>query len=404
MNRFIEWVDARFPLTQWLRQQLIEYYAPKNFNFFYFFGSLALMILVIQILSGIWLTMHYKPDAELAFDSVEHIMRDVHYGWFIRYLHSTGASAFFVVVFLHMFRGLMYGSHRKPRELVWLVGVLIFLVLIGQAFTGYVLPWGQMSYWGGQVIINLFDALPYIGSELAEWIRGGFSVSDPTLNRMFAFHVVALPLLLLFLVGLHLVALRTVGSNNPDGIEIKHNKDEQGYPRDGIPFHPYYTVKDLFGMVLFLFVGAAVIFYFPTVNGLFLEPENFQPADPLQTPKHIKPVWYFGTFYAILRAVPHKAIGVALMGLSLALLFLLPWLDRCRVRSWRYRPVYRQMLLLFAASFLILMYLGAQPPTATYILLARIFTVIYFAFFITLPLVSRWERPAPVPERVTGKG
>jgi len=404
VNRFIAWVDARFPLTRMLREHLTEYYAPRNFNFFYFFGSLALLVLVVQILTGIWLTMHYKPDAGLAFGSVEHIMRNVNYGWLIRYMHSTGASAFFIIVYLHMFRGLMYGSHRPPRELVWIVGMLIFLVLMGEAFMGYVLPWGQMSYWGAQVIINLFTAIPWIGPDLAEWIRGGFSISDPTLNRLFAFHVVALPIVLILLVGVHLVALHEVGSNNPDGIEIKETKDDHGRPADGIPFHPYYTVKDLFGAVVFLFVAAVVIFYFPTVNGLFLEPENFEPADPLNTPEHIKPVWYFGTFYAILRAVPHKLTGVVLMGLSILLLFLLPWLDRSPARSWRYRPIYKQMLLIFAVSFLALMYLGSQPPTATYTLLAQVFTVIYFAFFIALPFVSRWERPRPVPDRITGKG
>ena len=402
MNRFIDWVDDRFPLRETIRYHLTEYYAPKNFNFFYFFGSLALLVLVIQILSGIWLTMHYKPDAALAFASVEHIMRDVHYGWLIRYMHSTGASAFFIVIYLHMFRGLMYGSHRGPRELLWLIGMLIFLALMAEAFMGYVLPWGQMSYWGAQVIINLFTAIPFYGPELAEWIRGGFSISDPTLNRLFAFHVVGVPIVLIILVFIHLVALHDVGSNNPDGIEIKKNKDDNGVPKDGIPFHPYYTVKDLFAVMVFLFICAVVMFYYPTVFGIFLEHDNFKPANPLQTPTHIKPVWYFGTFYAILRAVPDKLTGVVLMALSIALLFVLPWLDRSKVKSWRYRPIYKQMLLVFAVSFLVLMYLGGQPATKTYTMFARIFTVLYFAFFIALPFVSKWEKPKPVPDRVTG--
>ncbi|HKJ71763.1 MAG TPA: cytochrome b N-terminal domain-containing protein [Gammaproteobacteria bacterium] len=384
-----------------IREHLTEYYAPKNFNFFYFFGSLALLVLVVQILSGIWLTMHYKPDAKLAFDSVEHIMRDVNFGWLIRYMHSTGASAFFIVIYLHMFRGLMYGSNKKPRELVWLVGMVIYLALMAEAFMGYVLPWGQMSYWGAQVIVNLFTAIPYVGPDLAEWIRGGFSIADPTLNRFFAFHVVALPIVLIILVAVHLLALHEVGSNNPDGVDIKKNKDDKGIPKDGIPFHPYYTVKDIFGSVVFLFVAAVIIFYMPTVNGVFLEHDNFLPADPLQTPAHIKPVWYFGTFYAILRAVPSKLFGVILMAAAIFLLFVLPWLDRAKVKSWRYRPIYKQMLILFGISFVVLMYIGGQPATATYTMFARIFTAIYFAFFIALPFVSKWEKPKPVPERVT---
>ena len=401
MNRFIDWVDARYPLMRNIREHLTEYYAPKNFNFFYFFGSLALLVLVVQILSGIWLTMHYKPDAKLAFDSVEHIMRDVNFGWLIRYMHSTGASAFFIVIYLHMFRGLMYGSNKKPRELVWLVGMVIYLALMAEAFMGYVLPWGQMSYWGAQVIVNLFTAIPYVGPDLAEWIRGGFSIADPTLNRFFAFHVVALPIVLIILVAVHLLALHEVGSNNPDGVDIKKNKDDKGIPKDGIPFHPYYTVKDIFGSVVFLFVAAVIIFYMPTVNGVFLEHDNFLPADPLQTPAHIKPVWYFGTFYAILRAVPSKLFGVILMAAAIFLLFVLPWLDRAKVKSWRYRPIYKQMLILFGISFVVLMYIGGQPATATYTMFARIFTAIYFAFFIALPFVSKWEKPKPVPERVT---
>ncbi|WP_443081455.1 cytochrome b [Thiohalorhabdus sp.] len=384
-----------------LREHLTEYYAPKNFNLFYFFGSFALLVLVVQIVSGIWLTMHYKPDAGMAFDSIEHIMRDVNYGWLIRYMHTTGASLFFIVIYLHMFRALIYGSFKGPRELVWLVGMVIYLALMAEAFMGYVLPWGQMSYWGAQVIVNLFTAVPYVGPDLAEWIRGGFSISDPTLNRFFAFHVVALPIVLILLVAVHLIALHEVGSNNPDGVDIKKNKDGNGIPKDGIPFHPYYTVKDIFGAVVFLAVATVIIFYMPTLGGYFLEHDNFTPADPLNTPDHIKPVWYFGTFYAILRAVPNQDMGVLLMVLAIALLFLLPWLDRSKVKSARYRPIYKQMVILFAISFVVLMWLGGKPATATYTMFAQIFTGIYFAFFIALPFVSKWEKPKPVPERVT---
>ena len=402
------WIDERFPLTELWEQHVSKYYAPKNFNFWYFFGSLALLVLVIQIVSGIFLTMNYKPAGDLAFDSVEYIMRDVEWGWLIRYIHSTGASAFFVVVYLHMFRGLLYGSYQTPRELVWIFGMLIYLVLMAEAFMGYLLPWGQMSYWGAQVIINLFGAIPFVGEELAIWIRGDYNVSEVTLNRFFALHVIALPLVLVFLVIFHIMALHQVGSNNPDGVEIKKQKDENGIPLDGIPFHPYYTVKDIVGAVVFLIFFSAVIFFAPDFFGLFLEAPNFEPANPLVTPEHIAPVWYFTPFYAILRAVPSMAgsafPGVAAMGLAIFLLFLLPWIDRGKVRSIRYRGLgYKIALMLFAVSFVVLGYLGIQQPTPVKTLIARICTIYYFGYFVFLWAYTAfgWEKTKPVPERVT---
>jgi ubiquinol-cytochrome c reductase cytochrome b subunit len=417
------WVDARFPLTEMWKTHVGEYYAPKNFNFWYYFGSLALLVLVIQILTGIFLTMHYKPDAALAFASVEYIMRDVSWGWLIRYMHSTGASMFFVVVYLHMFRGLLYGSYRNPRELVWLFGVAIFLCLMGEAFFGYLLPWGQMSYWGAQVIINLFTSIPFVGPEISEWLRGDYVVSDATLNRFFAFHVIALPLVLLGLVVAHIIALHEVGSNNPDGIEIKKNKDPKtGIPLDGIPFHPYYTVKDMVGVVVFLMVFSVVVFFAPEMGGYFLEANNFIPADPLVTPPHIAPVWYFTPYYSILRAVPplfnSQFPGVVAMGLSVVAFAFLPWLDRSPVKSIRYRgPKYKRWLTAFVVSVLVLGYLGTEPSNvwgqfaadvpvvggadrATVV--ARIFTAVYFLFFALMPWYSNNDTTKPVPERVTG--
>jgi len=416
------WIDKRFPLTSNIKTHLTEYYAPKNFNFWYFFGSLALLALVLQIVTGIFLTMHYKPDAELAFGSVEYIMRDVSWGWLIRYMHSTGASMFFVVVYLHMFRGLIYGSYRAPRELIWLFGVGIFLVLMGEAFFGYLLPWGQMSYWGAQVIINLFATIPFIGPDVSEWLRGDYVVSDATLNRFFAFHVIALPLVLLGLVMAHLIALHEVGSNNPDGIEIKEKKDPKTHiPLDGIPFHPYYTVKDIVGVSVFLIVFSAILFFAPEMGGYFIEANNFIPADPLKTPAHIAPVWYFTPYYSILRAVPpifnSQFPGVAAMGLSVMIFALLPWLDRSPVKSIRYRgSLYKKWLALFVISFLILGYLGTKPSNvwgvfdaSTLIvggadratIVARIFTITYFLFFILMPWYSKKDKTKPVPERVT---
>jgi len=397
-----DWILDRLAMDKVWNQHMAQYYAPKNFNFWYFFGSLALLVLVNQIVTGIFLTMNYKPDAKLAFDSVEYIMRDVPWGWLIRYMHSTGASAFFVVVYLHMFRGIMYGSFKQPRELIWIFGMLIFFALMAEAFTGYLLPWGQMSYWGAQVIISLFSAIPVIGDDLSLWIRGDFVIADATLNRFFAFHVIAVPLVILLLVFLHIVALHEVGSNNPDGVEIKENKDENGIPLDGIPFHPYYSVKDIVGVGVFLFFFAAIIFYAPDMGGYFLEHDNFVPADPLKTPEHIAPVWYFTPYYAILRAVPDKFAGVIAMGAAVFVLCLLPWLDRSPVKSIRYRGgIYKKALFLFVISFLALGYLGTQPATDTAILITRIFTVIYFAFFLLMPIYTRWEKVKPVPKRLT---
>ena len=397
-----DWIDARFPLMQSWNEHLAKYYAPRNFNFWYFFGSLALLVLVIQILTGIWLTMNYKPSAELAFASVEYIMRDVEWGWLIRYMHSTGASAFFIVIYLHMFRALLYGSYKKPRELLWVVGMLIYLTLMGEAFFGYLLPWGQMSFWGAQVIVSLFGAIPIIGDELALWIRGDFVVSDVTLNRFFAFHVIAFPLALCALVFIHILALHEVGSNNPDGIEIKENKDANGVPLDGVRFHPYYTVKDIFGAVFFLILFCLAVFFAPEMGGYFLEHANFVPADPLKTPEHIAPVWYFTPFYAILRAIPDKLGGVLVMGAAVSILFLLPWLDRSPVKSIRYRGwIFKTALALFVISFLGLGWLGMQVATPTYTLLARILSVIYFAFFLAMPFYTRIDNDKPVPERVT---
>lgn len=402
MSSFMNWLDARFPATKMWKEHLSEYYAPKNFNFWYFFGSLALLVLVLQIVTGIFLTMNYKPDAATAFASVEYIMRDVEWGWLIRYLHSTGASAFFVVVYLHMFRGLIYGSYKQPRELVWIFGMLIYLTLMAEAFMGYLLPWGQMSYWGAQVIISLFGAIPVVGEQLALWIRGDFVVADATLNRFFAFHVIALPIVLLGLVVAHIIALHEVGSNNPDGVEIKKNKGADGKPVDGIPFHPYYTVKDIVGVVVFLFIFSLVLFYAPEGGGWFLEKDNFVPADPLKTPEHIVPLWYFTPFYAILRAVPDKLMGVLAMGGAIVFLFLLPWLDRSPVKSIRYRgPLFKIALTLFIISFVALGYLGTQAATPGFTLAAQIFSVIYFAFFIFMPIYTKIDKDKPVPERVT---
>ncbi|HXF46936.1 MAG TPA: cytochrome b [Burkholderiaceae bacterium] len=446
------WIDARMPtLMSEYKKHMAEYYAPKNFNFWYFFGSFALVVLVIQIVTGIFLVMHYKPDARFAFESVEYIMREVPGGWFIRYMHSTGASFFFIVVYLHMFRGLLYGSYRKPRELVWIFGCLIFLCLMAEAFFGYLLPWGQMSYWGAQVIVNLFSAIPLIGPDLAVWIRGDYVVSDATLNRFFSFHVIAIPLVLLALVVAHILALHDVGSNNPDGIEIKDKLGPDGKPLDGIPFHPYYTVHDLYGLSLFLIAFFAVLFFAPEMGGYFLEWNNFIPADPLTTPPHIAPVWYFTPYYSVLRATTEdfmwvlalgtaayailvfltlenraakyatliaalvlivlmiggplkldpKFWGVVLMGLSVLIFFALPWLDQSPVKSMRYRPAWHFWLLVaFAAVFLVLGYLGTQAPTPTFTYIAQAGTLAYFAFFLLMPWWSRAGEFKPVPERV----
>jgi len=448
----LTWVDQRFPLMSLWRDHLSQYYAPKNFNFWYFFGGLAMLVLVIQIVTGIFLVMHYKPSAAEAFASVEYIMRDVPAGWFIRYMHSTGASAFFIVIYLHMFRGLMYGSYRKPRELIWIFGMLIYLCLMAEAFFGYLLPWGQMSFWGAQVIINLFDALPVIGPDLSTWIRGDFVISDATLNRFFAFHVIAIPLVLLGLVAAHIMALHEVGSNNPDGIEIKLHKDAKGIPLDGIPFHPYYTVKDMVGVVVFLFLFFLVVFFMPEMGGYFLEYNNFIPADALKTPPHIAPVWYFTPYYSILRAITEdfmlvlaigvaayvvliwlttrnalvkmaapaivlavivlmkggplaieaKVWGVAMMGAATLIFFLLPWLDQSPVKSIRYKgPLFRTALSIFVVVFIVLGYYGTQTVTPAGTVISQIGTLIYFSFFLLMPWYSAMDKTKPVPDRVT---
>lgn len=411
MNKLLQWVDDRLPVVDAFERHMSKYYAPRNFNIWYVFGVLAFLVLANQLLTGIWLTMMYTPTAEGAFASVQYIMRDVNYGWLLRYMHSTGASMFFIVVYLHMFRGLMYGSYQKPRELIWIFGMAIYLILMAEAFMGYVLPWGQMSYWGAQVIINLFSAIPGIGEDLALWIRGDFLISGATLHRFFALHVVAMPMVLIALVILHILALHEVGSNNPDGIDIKKNKDANGLPKDGIPFHPYYTVHDLVPIAVFLAVFAIVVFYFPEMGGYFIEKPNFQEADPLQTPNHIAPVWYFTPFYAMLRAITFNLLGlssqfwgVVVMGGAIAILFVLPWLDRSPVRSMRYKGWFsRCALALFAVSFVMLGYLGAEPATPIKTMLAQIGTVIYFGFFILMPFYTRMESTKPVPERVTTK-
>jgi ubiquinol-cytochrome c reductase cytochrome b subunit len=451
----LTWVDQRFPMMSLWRDHLAEYYAPKNFNFWYYFGSLAILVLVLQIATGIFLVMHYKPDAAQAFASVEYIMRDVPGGWILRYMHSTGASAFFLIIYLHMFRGLMYGSYRKPRELIWIFGMLIYLCLMAEAFFGYLLPWGQMSYWGAQVIVNLFDALPIIGPDLSLWIRGDYVVSDATLNRFFSFHVIAIPLVLLGMVAAHVMALHEVGSNNPDGIEIKKVKDPNtGRPVDGIPFHPYYTVKDTLGVVVFAIVFCVIMFFMPEFGGYFLEYNNFIPADPLKTPSHIAPVWYFTPFYSILRAITEdfmiflafgvalyviliwrtvknvrvkvaaaaagavliffmkgperfvfdpKVWGVAMMGGATLIFFLLPWLDQSPVKSIRYKgALCKSILAAFVVVFLVLGYYGTQPVTTAGTLVSQVCTLLYFAFFLLMPWYSRMDKTRPEPERVTG--
>ena len=398
----LNWFDDRLPVTAFWNNVMTGYMAPKNFNFWNYMGALALLVLAIQISTGILLTMHYKPSALEAFASVEYIMRDVEWGWLIRYMHTTGASFFFILIYLHMFRSLLYGSHKAPRELLWVFGMFIYVALMAEAFLGYILPWGQMSYWGAQVIINLFGAIPKIGEPLTQWIRGDYFISDATLNRFFALHVIAMPLALLGLVLLHLVALREVGSNNPDGIDIKKYKDADGKPLDGIPFHPYYTVKDIFGVGMFLIVFSFILFMWPEAGGLFLEHDNFVPANPLVTPEHIKPVWYFTPFYAILKAVPDKLLGVITMGASVAILFFLPWLDRSPVRSIRYKGTwYKVLLTLFTIAFVRLGLLGMAEGTPAQTWEMRVWTLVYFMFFVLLFFMSPRGKTKPEPDRVT---
>ena len=410
LRNFVGWIDERYPLTKVWNEHLAQYYAPKNFNFWYYFGSLAMLVLVLQIVTGVWLAMNYKPSAEDAFASVEYIMRDVDWGWLLRYMHSTGASAFFIAVYLHMFRGLMYGSYRKPRELLWIIGVIIYLAMMATAFFGYLLPWGQMSFWGAQVIVNLFAAVPFgIGEPLSEWVRGDYVISDATLNRFFAFHFLV-PFVLAALVFVHIVALHKVGSNNPDGIEIKKgpkgNRWSDSAPADGIPFHPYYSVKDIVGIGVFLMLFSAAIFFAPEMGGYFLEPPNFEPANPLKTPEHIAPVWYFTPFYAMLRAVPpmfgSQFPGVVVMFAAILVLFFLPWLDRSPVKSIRYKGKQSKIWLgVFAVTFVVLGWLGTQPATELYTWFARVFTTLYFLFFFLMPWYTSKEETKPVPERVT---
>ncbi|MGD9592978.1 MAG: cytochrome bc complex cytochrome b subunit [Candidatus Berkiella sp.] len=400
----LAWIDKRFPLSKMWNEHAAQYYAPKNFNFWYFFGALSLLVLVNQLLSGLWLAMFYKPSAAEAFGSVEYIMRDVPKGWILRYLHSTGASFFFIVVYLHMFRGLLYGSYKKPRELIWLIGTAIYVCLLAEAFMGYLLPWGQMSFWGGKVITSLFEAFPYIGPSLVEWMRGDFNVSDATLNRFFALHVVGLPLIFLLLVWMHIIALHEVGSNNPDGVEIKENKGPDGHPVDGIPFHPYYTVKDFFGIGVFLILFCSVLFFAPDFGGFFLEAPNFEPANPMKTPEHFAPVWYMTPFYAILRAIPDKLSGVIAMFSAVLIIAFLPWLDRSPVKSIRYRgAIYKSALTVFVISFVSLGYLGLMPPSPSRMIAAQVFSILYFAFFLLMPIYSKLDKTKPVPSRLTYK-
>ncbi len=398
---FVSWIDRRFPLRELIESQLTHYYAPKNLDAWYYFGVLALVVLASQFATGIVLAMFYKPGEATAFDSVEYIMREVPWGWFIRYAHSTGASAFFVVVYLHMFRGLLYGSYKRPRELLWIIGMLVYFALMAEAFMGYVLPWGNMSYWGAQVIVSLFGTIPVIGAGLVDWIRGDYGISEAALGRFFALHVIAIPLALALLAVLHLVALRSVGSSNPDGVEIKRKLGADGKPLDGVPFHPYYTVKDLLSVAVFLVVFAAILFFVPTFGGRFLDAENFEPANAASTPEHIAPFWYFTPYYAILRAIPDQRLGALLMLLAVVSFLFLPWLDRSPVRSIRYKGwLSRVALTVFAISFLALGYLGLQPAEGKYVILARFFTVLYFAFFWLMPVYSKVEAVQRVPERV----
>ena len=403
-NALMRWIDERFPLSSMIREHATEYYASKNFNIWYIFGVLSTVVLMIQLLTGLFLTMSYKPSVQEAFNSVEYIMRSVEWGWLIRYMHSTGSSFFFIVVYLHMFRAMLYGSYKKPRELIWIIGMLIYFCLMAEAFFGYLLPWGNMSYWAAGVIVNLFTAIPVIGETLAEWIRGDYYISDITLNRFFAFHVIALPIALIALVVAHILALHHVGSNNPDGIEIKDYKDEEGKPVDGVAFHPYHTSKDLVGITIFLIFYCAAVFFAPEMGGLFLEVDNFEPANSLQTPEHIVPAWYYTPYYAILRAVPNKLMGAVILVLAVLCFVILPWLDKCKVKSIRYRGwQYKLALYLFAISFLVLGYLGMMPATGIYVMLARVFTIIYFAFFLLMPFYTRFENTKPVPTRVIYK-
>ena len=401
MNKFVQWLDARFPLLDSWKKHFSDYYVPKNLNFLYLFGSLSLLVLFNQLITGLWLTMFYTPTAEGAFSSVEFIMCDISFGWLFRYMHSTGASAFFIVLYMHILRGLLYGSYQKPRELVWFLGMFLYLLMILEAFFGYLLPWGQMSYWGAQVITSLAGAIPYFGDSIVLWVRGDFSVGNVTLQRFFALHIIGIPLLVIFMVYLHIIALRQVGSNNPEGIEITNQRDKKGRPIDGIPFHPYYTIKDLLGMVIFALLFFSVVFFVPDMGGYFLEPNNYIPANPLITPDDIVPMWYMAPFYALLRAIPNQLVGIGLMSLSLIFLFLLPWLDKSPVRSWRYKGFYSRLsLILFIFSFVLLAYLGTVPVSPLRLILARVGVVFYFSYFLLMPFYSQYETCRIVPLRL----
>lgn len=402
MRLLAKWIDARFPMGALWKRLFTGYYAPKNLNFWYYFGAFSLLVLVNQLLTGVWMTMYYTPTGKEAFDSIEHTMRDVNYGWLLRYMHTTGASAFFVVIYLHIYRCLIYGSYRAPRELLWIIGVVLYILLMAEAYTGYVLPWGQMSYWASRVISSIFFAIPFIGEPIATWFIGDYSVSPVTLHRFFSYHVAAIPMMIVIFVLLHIMALRKVGSNNPDGIEIKQRLDEFGNPIDGIPFHPYYTIKDLVGAVLFILICAIVIFYFPSFGGFFLEPENYIPSNPLKTPLHIAPAWYLAPFYAILRAIPNKFLGILALAVSIAVLFVMPWLDRSPVKSIRYKGIYSKIAMtVFVVSFIGLGYCGTQPVNALTVWLSRIFALGYFAFFLLMPIYTRKEQAKLPPERLT---
>ncbi len=401
MKGLINWINDRFPFREMVREHLTEYYAPKNFNIWFIFGSLALVVLGIQIVSGIFLLIHYQPNEKSAFDSVQTIMYDVNWGWLLRYAHTTGASMFFIVVYLHMFRGLMYGSFKSPRELVWMIGFAIYLVLMAEAYLGYVLPYGDMSYWGAKVISSIIEAVPLIGDWLTSLVRGGFGIGTETLNRFMAYHVVLVPLILIALVVMHILALHQVGSNNPDGIEIKAHRGPDGIPLDGIPFHPYYTVKDVYGMGVFLILFSAVMFYAPTVNGLFIEHANYTPANPLKTPPDITPAWYLSPYYAMLRSIPDKLGGIVALAIGVLLPFFLPWLDRSPVKSVRYRPVYFAMVVILVIAIAVLGWIGMEPASPALLLPGRICMALYFLFFMSLPVISRIEPVRKVPERVT---
>ncbi|MGG5817331.1 cytochrome b [Falsiroseomonas sp. HW251] len=389
-NPVVRWIDTRLPVFTMMQKEYGTFPTPRNFNYFWNFGAIAMVTLIIMIATGVFLSMHYTAHTSMAFDSVERIMRDVNYGWLLRYVHANGASMFFIAVYIHIWRGLWYGSYKAPREILWILGVVIFLLMMATAFMGYVLPWGQMSFWGATVITNLFSAIPVVGNSIVTWLWGGFSVDNPTLNRFFSLHYL-LPFVIVGVVFLHVAALHVTGSNNPLGIEPKG-------PQDTLPFHPYYTIKDSVGLVVFLTFWAFIVFFFPNYLG---HPDNYIPANPLVTPAHIVPEWYFLPFYAILRAVPDKLGGVVLMFGSIAILFILPWLDTSPVRSMRFRPVAKWFLLLWAVSFFALLWAGGKPPEGIAVVIARVATAYYFAYFLViLPLLGRLERPLKLPESI----